>query len=98
MKETLQQLDILKIHASKLDCHIYNGGDSSTDTDEELLTEPSSTRPLDFDNTEYRLPHLLSDRPTHEHVSSVYFQHSLVHTRTETKIINKVNDTTQQSG
>ena len=95
MKEDLQHPDVIEIYAPDFDCDIDGNSDSLPAIDQDLHMGSIATLSFDFQSSKYRLPPPLSNRLVFEHIQPIFFQHSLVNLKTETKTWSKVNDTIQ---
>ena len=96
MKEALEWLKSFKIHAPDFACNMDNSSGGPSAAGKELHMIPNHPTSLDIDSTEYRLPLALYDRPIAQYTSPINFWHSLVHPKTETKIIRNADNTKQQ--
>ena len=93
MKDVLQLLDAIEIHAIDFDCYADSGSDGHTATDVEVPIEPETTLSSNFESSEYRLASPHSDRLATVHVPPIPFD---IHWTTNR--LSKVHDTTEHPG
>ena len=88
------------LHAPDIDCDNFSSGNSPTATHQDMSTGPDPSSSSQYNNADYRLPHMLSNRQTTAsgYILLILFGHPMTQQVTKTSLMVRSPGPLDQEG